>query len=70
MKLVRDFTFSNFVEAIKFLNKVAVVAEALNHHPEIFLHSYKKVKILLFTYSENKITDKDYFLAHKIDTFF
>ena len=43
------------------------LAEKMNHHPDLFIHSYKKLKITLFTHSENKITDKDYDLAKKID---
>jgi len=42
----------------------------MDHHPDIFIHSYKKVKIYLFTHSENKITEKDYLLARKIDELF
>ena len=69
-KLVKEFTFNNFTEAVEFTNKVVPIAEEANHHPDIFIHSYKKVKIILFTHSEGKITDKDYNLAGKIDSLF
>jgi len=39
----------------------------LDHHPDVLVHSYKKVKIMLKTHSEGKITDKDYELADLID---
>ena len=65
--LEKEFTFSGFTEAINFINKILPLAEEINHHPNILIHSYKKVKIMLFTHSENKITDKDYTLAGKID---
>jgi 4a-hydroxytetrahydrobiopterin dehydratase len=34
-KLVREWTFKDFLEAMKFVNQVAVLAEAANHHPDI-----------------------------------
>ena len=64
-KLTRDFSFENFIEAIKFVNSVAEVAQNMNHHPDIYIF-FNKVKLTLFTHSENKITDKDYQLAEKI----
>jgi 4a-hydroxytetrahydrobiopterin dehydratase len=65
--LVKEFEFKDFKKAIEFVNYVAEIAEQENHHPDILIYSYKKVKISLFTHSENKITDKDYYLAEKID---
>ncbi len=65
--LTKEFTLSDFTEAVNFVNKILPLAEEKNHHPDILIHSYKKVKIMLFTHSENNITDKDYSLAKKID---
>ena len=65
--LINDYKFKNFKEVINFVNKILPLAEEMNHHPNLFIHSYKKLKIVLFTHSENKITDKDYNLAKKID---
>ncbi|HLV42281.1 MAG TPA: 4a-hydroxytetrahydrobiopterin dehydratase [Brumimicrobium sp.] len=67
-KMERSFRFNDFKEAIDFINKVAVLAEKHNHHPTIFLHSYKIVDISLTTADQgNIITDKDYELAKFID---
>ncbi len=66
-KLEKEFTFSNFVESVDFVDKIVPLAQAADHHPDILIHSYKKVKVMLFTHSENKITEKDYNLAKKID---
>jgi len=66
-KLEKEFIFSNFVESVEFVDKIVPLAQAADHHPDILIHSYKKVKVMLFTHSENKITDKDYDLAKKID---
>lgn len=66
--LVKEFEFDNFSEAIKFVNKILPLAEEANHHPDLLIHSYKKVKIMMYTHIEDKITDKDYSLAKKIDS--
>ncbi len=66
-KLTKEFVFSNFVQAVEFVNKIVPIAEKADHHPDIFIHSYKKVRIELMTHSEGKITDKDYNLAKEID---
>jgi 4a-hydroxytetrahydrobiopterin dehydratase len=65
--LIKEYTFKNYIDAINFINKITPLAETLNHHPDILIHSYKKVKIMLITHSENKITNLDYKLAKKID---
>lgn len=66
-KLEKEFTFLNFVESVDFVNKIVPLAESANHHPDILIHSYKKVNVMLFTHSEGKITRKDHDLAKKID---
>ncbi len=66
-KWVKEFEFVNFVKAVDFVNKIVPLAESANHHPDIFIHSYKKVRIKLFTHSKGKITVKDHNLAKKID---
>ena len=64
---VKEFVFSNFKEALDFVNRIMPLAEEADHHPDILIHSYKKVKVMLTTHSEGKITEKDYVLAEKID---
>ncbi len=66
-KWVKEFEFSNFVEAVKFVNKIVPLAESADHHPDILIHSYKKVRVELVTHSEGQITEKDYDLAEKIN---
>jgi 4a-hydroxytetrahydrobiopterin dehydratase len=61
--LTREFKFYNFLEAIEFVNKISSLAENIDHHPDILIHSGNKVKVMLFTQSENKLTYKDYSLA-------
>ncbi len=66
-RLTKNFVFGNFNQAIKFINQVAALSEKADHHPDICLYDYKNVKIILSTHQENKITEKDYELAKKID---
>ena len=65
-KLIREFIFSDYKEALKFVNFIGEIAEKENHHPDIFL-SFGKVKIELFTHDTNSITDKDVNLSREID---
>jgi 4a-hydroxytetrahydrobiopterin dehydratase len=67
-KLVKEFQFNDFKEAVDFINKILPIAEKQNHHPDILLHSYKMVKVMIYTHDENKITDKDYKLAEDIES--
>jgi 4a-hydroxytetrahydrobiopterin dehydratase len=66
-KLSKEFTFKNFKEALGFVNQVGELAESMDHHPDILIHSYKKVLITLTTHSKGKVTDMDHQLASKID---
>lgn len=66
--LTKTFEFDNFVSAVKFVTKIVPVAEALNHHPDIEIFSYNKVRIKLTTHDVgNKVTEKDKQLAEKIE---
>jgi 4a-hydroxytetrahydrobiopterin dehydratase len=65
--LVKEFEFKDFMAAIIFINKVAKSAEKANHHPNMLIHSYNKVRITLSTHSANKVTEKDVRLSHIID---
>lgn len=65
--LEKEFEFENFISAVEFVVKIAELAETLNHHPDLKIHSYKKVIVFIKTHSENKITDKDYKLSESIE---
>lgn len=57
-KLVREFTFSDFVEAFAFMTELAIVSEKLDHHPE-WLNVYNKLHIALSTHDTGGLTEKD-----------
>jgi 4a-hydroxytetrahydrobiopterin dehydratase len=62
----RTFKFDSFPEAIAFVDRVAELAEAANHHPDIDIR-YDRVMLALSTHSEGGITAKDTDLAARID---
>lgn len=64
--LYKKFKFKNFVEAMKFINKVAEIAENEGHHPDFSVH-YNKVEIELFTHAINGLSENDFIVAAKID---
>lgn len=66
--LVKEFVFTDFASALRFINQVGQEAERIQHHPDILLYNYCHVKMSLSTHDQNKIAEKDYSLAQKIDT--
>ena len=62
-----DRQFSDFAAAIAFVNRVAELAEAANHHPDILVHGWNKVRLTLSTHSEGGLTAADFALAGQID---
>jgi 4a-hydroxytetrahydrobiopterin dehydratase len=62
--LERTFELPTFPDAIAFVNRVAELAEAENHHPDISV-SYKKVTLRWTTHSEGGITERDEDLARR-----
>lgn len=65
--IVRDQQFANFADAMAFVNSVAQAAEIANHHPDILLHGWNKVRLTLSTHSQGGLTDADFELAARID---
>jgi 4a-hydroxytetrahydrobiopterin dehydratase len=65
--LVRDLEFDDFKAAMAFVNRVADAAEEANHHPDILVHGWNKVRLTLTTHSEGRLTDNDRAMAETID---
>jgi 4a-hydroxytetrahydrobiopterin dehydratase len=65
--IVRDLQFADFAEAIAYVNRVAELAEEANHHPDILVHGWNKVRLTLTTHSEGGLTDNDFQMARRID---
>ena len=62
----KSFHFSNFSEAWGFLSRVALCAEKMDHHPEIF-NVYNRVELILSTHDADGLSQKDVRLAEVID---
>ena len=65
--IVKEFKLKDFSSALAFTVKVGVEAEKMDHHPDIFIHSWNKCKITISTHSEGGVTEKDIKLAKIID---
>jgi 4a-hydroxytetrahydrobiopterin dehydratase len=66
-EIVRDFKFGDFAGAVAFVNRVAEAAEDANHHPDILVHGWNKVRLSLATHSEGGLTAADFDMAGRID---
>ncbi len=65
-RLERSFEFRDFVEAMKFVNRVADLAEQQGHHPDIAIH-WNKVELTLWTHKIGGLHENDFILAAKVD---
>jgi len=65
--LTKEFTLGSFTGAARFIAKIAPIANRMDHHPDLQLYRYKRVKIMLTTHDAGGITQKDFDLAAKID---
>ena len=66
-KLIRQkFKFKNFKEAMTFVNRVAEIAEAEGHHPDIHI-KYNTVMLELWTHAIGGLSENDFILAAKIE---
>lgn len=65
-KLVRRLEFEDFVAAMEFVNRVAELAEAEGHHPNITI-DYRRVTFTVWTHAIDDLSESDFILAAKID---
>ena len=65
-KLTKAFTFDGFIEAVRFVDRIAPVAESEGHHPDLQV-SWGRVVVELTTHSADGLTAKDFRLASLID---
>lgn len=66
VQISKQYTFKDFVEAMAFVNRVAALAEAADHHPDITIR-YKRVIMTLATHDAGGLTGKDFSLAKQMD---
>jgi 4a-hydroxytetrahydrobiopterin dehydratase len=65
-QIQRQFSFPSYMDGIQFVQRVAQLAEAANHHPDIHI-GWRKVSLALSTHSAKGLTQLDMELARKID---
>lgn len=66
-EILRELAFADFAAAIAFVDRVAAAAELANHHPDILVHGWNKVRLTLSTHSAGGLTDADFRLAAQLD---
>ena len=64
--LHKTFRFASFVQAFGFMSSVALVAEAMNHHPD-WTNVYNRVTFALNTHDVSGISALDFMLAKRIE---
>jgi 4a-hydroxytetrahydrobiopterin dehydratase len=66
-EIMRHWKFENFADAISFVNRVADAAEEANHHPDILVYGWNKVRLSLTNHSAGGLTDPDFEMAKVFD---
>ncbi|HWE59382.1 MAG TPA: 4a-hydroxytetrahydrobiopterin dehydratase [Solirubrobacteraceae bacterium] len=65
--IVRDLKFDDFAGAIAYIDRAAEVAETYNHHPDMLLHGWNKVKLSLTNHAAGGLTEIDFDMAARFD---
>lgn len=65
-KLKKTFKFKDFIQAMGFLNQVAIIAEVEGHHPDFCVH-YNTVDFIVWTHAIGGLSENDFILAAKLD---
>ena len=63
----REFVMKDFMAAVRLIERIAEVAESEDHHPDLHLSSYRKLRIELATHSIGGLSENDFILAAKIE---
>lgn len=66
-RIRKEWTVKNFMAGLDFFNRVAAVAEADGHHPDLHIAGYRNVAIELWTHAIGGLSENDFILAAKID---
>ena len=66
-RIRRDWRVRDFVTALEFFQRIAQIAEAEDHHPDLHLVGYRNVTVEIWTHAVGGLTENDFILAAKID---
>jgi 4a-hydroxytetrahydrobiopterin dehydratase len=65
--IVADLECPDFAAAVALVNRIAAEAERADHHPDILIHGYRRLRITLSTHAAGGLTQRDFALASAID---
>lgn len=65
-RLTKRFEFKDFLGAMAFVTRLAMVAESEQHHPDFSVH-YNRVDVASWTHSVGGLSENDFILAAKLD---
>ena len=68
--LRKTVTCKNFLDAVGLIQRIAPIAEAEDHHPDLHLTGYKRLTIELSTHAIGGLSENDFILAAKLDHLF
>ena len=68
-KLLKSYSFPNFVAGVRFIESVTVTAEEQNHHPDLCI-TWGKVSVTLWSHDVGGITTRDFRLAAALDVLY
>lgn len=66
-RLKRSFVLKDFRDALAWINRVGMLAEEEQHHPDFHLTGWNKVELVLWTHAAGGLHDNDFVMARKID---
>jgi 4a-hydroxytetrahydrobiopterin dehydratase len=66
-RISRSWRVRDFSTGLDFFGRIAEVAEAEDHHPDLHLANYRDVTVELWTHAAGGLTDNDFIMAAKID---
>ncbi len=66
-KIEKEFKFKDFAGALAFVNRVGEIAEKMNHHPNIYIYGWNKVKLTLTTFATGGLSSNDFIEAQRIN---
>ena len=65
--LYAEYRMKNFAEAVRLIRKIAALAQKEDHHPDIHLTGYRKLRVELTTHAIGGLSENDFILAAKIN---
>ena len=67
--LKKEYKFENFAQALDMVNRIGIIAEAQNHHPDLYL-AWGKVEVTLWTHKIDGLAESDFIFAAKVDVIY